>query len=56
MKRLFGCRQSFWSLQSAKATLSGLETIKTIKRGHIQSKNPGVRGESQFISHFFELA
>jgi transposase-like protein len=35
MKRLLGYRQSFRSLRTAKATLSGLETIRTIKHGHI---------------------
>ena len=53
MKRLLGYRQSFRSLRSAKATLSGLETIRTIKRGHIHSRNPGVCGEIQFISQRF---
>ncbi|MEP4399545.1 DDE-type integrase/transposase/recombinase, partial [Parasphingorhabdus sp.] len=32
MKRLLGYRQSFRSLRTAKATLSGIETIRTIKR------------------------
>jgi IS6 family transposase len=45
MKRLLGYRQSFRSLRSAKAALSGLEAIRTIKRGEIQ-----------FISRLFELA
>lgn len=56
MKRLLGYRQSFQSLKSAKATLSGIETIRTIKRGHIQDRNPGIRGEIQFISQLFEIA
>lgn len=56
MKRLLGYRQSFRSLRSAKATLSGLETIRTIKRGHIHHKQPGVQGEIQFISQLFEAA
>ncbi|MEM9793781.1 MAG: DDE-type integrase/transposase/recombinase, partial [Pseudomonadota bacterium] len=38
MKRLFGYRQSFRSLRTAKATLSGIETIRTIKRGHLHHK------------------
>ena len=38
MKRLLGYRQSFRSLRTAKATLSGIETIRTIKRGHIPSQ------------------
>jgi len=38
MKRLLGYRQSFQSLLSAKATLSGIKMIRTIKRGHINHK------------------
>nr|WP_279614938.1 IS6 family transposase [Sulfitobacter litoralis] len=53
MKRLLGYRQSFRSLRSAKATLSGIETIRTIKRGNIHHKQPGVRGEIKFISQLF---
>ncbi|WFE89148.1 DDE-type integrase/transposase/recombinase [Roseibium porphyridii] len=56
MKPLFGYRQSFQSLKSAKTTLSGIETIRTIKRGYIQNRNPGIRGEIQFISQLFEIA
>lgn len=56
VKRLLGFRQSFRSLQSAKATLSGIETIRSIKRGHIHDKQPGVSGEIQFISALFEAA
>ena len=53
MKRLLGYRQSFRSLRSAKATLSGIETIRTIKRGNIHHKQPGVRGGIKFISQLF---
>lgn len=56
MKRLLGYRQSFRSLRSAKATLSGIETIRTIKRGHIYSKQSGVRGEIEFIRSLFAAA
>jgi IS6 family transposase len=56
LKRLLGFRQSFRSLQSAKATLSGIETIRTIKRGHIYKKPPGVKGEIAFIRQLFEHA
>jgi IS6 family transposase len=54
MKRLLGYRQSFRSLRSAKATLSGIETIRTIKRGHIHHKQPGVESEIQFIHQLFK--
>ncbi|WP_282121158.1 IS6 family transposase [Ruegeria atlantica] len=56
LKRLLEYRQSFQSLRSAKATLSGRETIRTIKRGHIYYKQPGVIAEIQFIARLFETA
>ena len=56
MKRLLGHRQSFRSLRSAKSTLSGIETIRTIKRGHIHHKQPGVQGEIAFIAQLFATA
>ena len=56
MKRLLGYRQSFQSLRSVKANLSGIETIRTIKRGHIHHKKPGVKGEIEFIRGLFENA
>ena len=56
MKRLLGYRQSFRSLRSAKATLSGIETIRTIKRGHVHHKISGVKGEIEFIRRLFENA
>ena len=56
MKRLLGYRQSFQSLRSAKATLSGIETIRPIKRGHIHHMKPGVKGEIKFIRGLFEPA
>ncbi|SMY09780.1 IS6 family transposase [Flavimaricola marinus] len=56
MKRLLGYRQSFRSLRSAKATLSGIETIWTIKRGHIYHKLPSVKGEIELIRGLFEDA
>jgi IS6 family transposase len=56
MKRLLGYRQSFRSLRSAKATLSGIETIRTIKRGHIHHKQPGVQGEIRFLNQLFDAA
>nr|WP_072775963.1 DDE-type integrase/transposase/recombinase [Marivita hallyeonensis] len=55
-RRLLGCRQSFRSLLAAKATLSGIETMRSIKRGHIHHKQAGVRGEIDFISELFGAA
>ncbi len=56
LKRLLGCRQSFRTLRSAKATLLGMEIIRTIKNGHNNTKQPGVRGEIAFVSGLFRLA
>jgi len=56
MKRLLGYRQTFRSLRTAKATLSGIETIRTIKRGHIHHRHPGVQGEIRFIAGLFDTA
>jgi IS6 family transposase len=43
-------------LRSAKTTLSGLETIRTINREHIHHKQPGIQGEIKFIAGIFEAA
>ncbi|MDC0116123.1 IS6 family transposase [Octadecabacter sp.] len=56
LKRLLGYRQIFRSLRSAKATLAGMETIRTIKRGHIHNKISSVRGEIEFIHQLFQVA
>ena len=53
LKRLLDYRQSFRSLRCAKATLQGMETIRTIKNGHILNRQPGVRGEVAFVSQLF---
>jgi len=56
LKRLLGYRQSFRSLQCAKATLRRMEAIRTTKNGHIRTKQPGVRGEISFVHELFGLA
>ncbi|MCE0507338.1 IS6 family transposase [Roseivivax sp. GX 12232] len=56
MKRLLGYRQSFRSLRTAKTALSGFETIRAIKRGHVHYKQPGVQAEIAFIADLFEPA
>lgn len=56
MKRLLGYRQNSRSLQTAKATQRGIETIRTIKRRHIHHKQPGVEGEIAFIDSLFHAA
>jgi hypothetical protein len=40
MKRLLSYRQRFRSLRTAKATLSGIEIVRTIKPGHIHHSQP----------------
>ena len=42
-------------MRTAKATLIGIETIRTIKRGHIHNKQPGVKGEIAFIASLFAV-
>lgn len=56
MKLMLGYRQSFRSIRSAKATLSGIETIRTIKRGHVHHRQPGVLGEIAIIDGIFDGA
>jgi IS6 family transposase len=56
LKRLLGYRQNYLSLRSAKATLEGIETIRTIKNGHINTKQPSVKGEISFVNSLFGLA
>nr|WP_255014111.1 transposase [Roseovarius sp. M141] len=46
-KRLLGTRQSFRYLRSAKVTLMAVETIRTIKNGHIENRLSGIRGENR---------
>ena len=53
LKRLLGTRQSFRSLRSAKATILAVETIRTIKNGHVSNKAPGVSGEIDFVRTLF---
>jgi IS6 family transposase len=54
-KRLLGYRQSFRFLRSAKATLQGMVTIRTIKNAHIATKQQGARGEISFVNQLFGL-
>jgi len=56
LKRPLGYYQSFRSLNCAKVTLARMEAIRTIKNGHIQTRQPGVRCETQFINALFEAA
>ncbi len=56
LKRLLGTRQSFRSLRSAKATILAVETIRTIKNGHISNKATSIRGEIDVRNLFGEAA
>lgn len=56
LKKLIKPMRGFKSLTSAKATLHGIEAIRTIKRGHVHGKNPGVTGETRFVESLFDLA
>lgn len=55
LKTLITPMRGFKSLPSAKATLRGTEAIGTIKRGQIHGKQPGVKGEFQFVESLFGL-
>ena len=56
MKHLLGYRQNFRSLRTAKATLNGLETMRTIKHGHVRHRVSGIKGEIAFIAEMFGLS
>jgi len=53
LKWRIGYREIFRSLRSAKATLNGMETVWTAKRGQIHQEQSGVLDKSQFIAHLF---
>lgn len=53
LKRLLGYRQSFRSLPTAKATLQGIETIRTIKKQPIHNPRPGIQGDIDFVKNPF---
>ena len=42
--------------RNAKATLKGVETIRTIKRGHVHGRSDGIAGEISFVNGLFGLA
>lgn len=55
LKRLLGYRQSFRSLRTAKATLQGIEIIRTIKNQHIHNRLPCIQGEMGFVKNLFSI-
>ena len=56
LKKLITPMRGFKPLSSAKATLRGIEAIRTIKRGQVNDKEPGVIDETRFVKHLFGLA
>ena len=49
-------RQSFRSLQTARATFNPIDAIRTIKREQIHDKQPSVVGEIAFVDGLVEAA
>lgn len=56
LMRLLRAWQSFRSLRTAKATLTGNEAIRTIKNGRIAGKAEDVLGEITFVRDLFREA
>jgi len=56
LKRLTDPGKGFQSLRTAKATLKGIEAIRTIKRGQINGLPTGVSGEISFLNGLFAAA
>lgn len=56
LKRKTDPGEGFQSIRTAKATLKGVEAVRTIKRGHVQNSPDGVTGELLFRMNFFGLA
>lgn len=55
LKKLITPMRGFKSRSSAKATLRGIEAIRTIKRGHVYGKDPGITGEVRFVESLFGM-
>jgi len=56
LKRLTNPMRGFRSLDSAKATLKGIEAIRTIKKRQYHDIDRGVAGEVKFIASLFQAA
>ena len=56
LKRLTNPMRGFRSLSSAKATLSGIEAVRTIKKHQYEAVEPGVAGEIKFLAQLFPAA
>jgi len=48
--------RGFKTLRSAKATLKGIGSIRTIKNNHIHQRSPGPTGEIEHLHMLFDLA
>lgn len=56
LKRLTIHGKGFQSLRTAKATLKGIEAIRTTRRGHVHGRSDGIAGEVSFVNELFGLA
>ena len=56
LKKMITPTWGFKSLSAAKDTLVGIETVRSIKNGHVVRKGPGVAGQIRFIVSLFPAA
>lgn len=56
LKRLTNPMRGFRRLNTAKATLKGIEAIRTIKKHQYETIEPGVEGEIKFLAALFPIA
>ena len=56
LKKLLNPMRGFKILRSAKATLQGIEAIRTIKNNHIHQRKSGPLGEIEHLHKLFGLA
>ena len=56
LNKLLNPMRGFKTLRSAKATLQGIETIRTIKNNHIHQRRSGPIGEIEHLHKLFGLA
>ena len=55
LKKRLNPMRGFKTLRSAKATLQGIETIRTIKNNHIHQRKSGPIGEIEHLHNLFGL-
>lgn len=56
LKSIIGPGKGFQTLRTAKATLLGIEVIRTIKRGDVLEPVPNVRAEIRLVKQMFRIA